>query len=152
MKLTPSLRKEDAKSEWFVVDATNIPLGRLASEVASRLKGKHKTSFTPHVDGGDNIIIINAEKVRLTGRKAVQEKFFWHTGHPGGIKEISMEHELAGNFPGRVVERGVQRMLPKTKLGRQMFKKLHVYAGDAHPHAAQKPAQLDVAALVAKSN
>lgn len=150
MRMTDSLKPADSQKGWFVVDATDIPLGRLASVVATRLKGKHKPSFTPHVDNGDNIVIVNAEKIRLTGRKVVQEEFFWHTGYPGGIKSKTFEDELRGEHPQRLVERAVKRMMPKTKLGRQMLTKLHVYAGGEHPHTAQKPAELNVAEIVAK--
>lgn len=151
MRMTESLKPTEAKKEWFVVDATDVPLGRLASIVATRLKGKHKPSFTPHVDGGDNIIIVNAEKIRLTGRKIVQNEFFWHTGYPGGIKSKTFEDELRGNQPQRLVERAVKRMMPKTKLGSAMLTKLHVYAGGEHPHQAQTPAELNVAQIVAKN-
>ena len=152
MKLTPSQNPRDVKREWFVVDATDVPLGRLASEVAARLKGKHKPSFTPHVDGGDNIIVINAEKVRLTGRKMTTLTHHWHTGHPGGLKSINAQTELDGKHPERVVERAVERMMPKSKLGNAMYKKLYVYAGSEHKHEAQKPQALNVAEIVAKKN
>lgn len=150
MRLTDSVKPAEAKNDWFVVDATDLPLGRLSSEIAKRLKGKHKPCFTPHVDCGDNIIVINAEKVRLTGNKLNDLVFHWHTGFVGSVKSITAGEELAGRFPERVVQRGVKRMMPKTKLGRHMFGKLHVYAGTEHPHTAQKPSTLDVAALIAK--
>lgn len=152
MQLTASQNHRDVKREWFVVDATDVPLGRLASEIARRLKGKHKPTFTAHVDGGDNVVVINAEKIRLTGRKMTTLTHHWHTGHPGGLKSITAETELSGEHPERIVERAVERMMPKTKLGRTMYKKLHVYAGTEHPHEAQKPQTLDVAAIVAKKN
>lgn len=142
MLLTNSLKTADVKREWFVVDATDVPLGRLSSEIAIRLKGKHKPNFTPHVDNGDNIVVINAEKIRLTGFKAQNNQFFWHTGFPGGIKSITMGAELAGKHPERIVQRAVKRMMPKTKLGRAMFTKLHVYAGSEHPHTAQQPQEI----------
>lgn len=150
MNLTVSQKPADVTRGWFVVDATDLPLGRLASAIAIRLKGKHKPSFTPHVDGGDNIIVINAEKVRLTGRKLTTLTHYWHTGFPGGIKSVNAATELEGQHPERLVERAVKRMMPKTKLGNQMFGKLHVYAGTEHPHAAQQPQVLDVASIIAK--
>ncbi|MBI1362597.1 MAG: 50S ribosomal protein L13 [Proteobacteria bacterium] len=153
MKMTASAKPTEVTRDWFVVDATDLPLGRLATQIAMRLRGKHKPSFTPHVDTGDNIIVINAEKVRLTGRKMEQEKHFWHTGHPGGIKEVAVRDELQGKYPERVIERAVLRMMPKeSPLARDMMGKLHVYAGSEHPHAAQKPAALDVAALIRKKS
>lgn len=152
MNLTVSQKPTEVTREWFVVDATDLPLGRMASTVAIHLKGKHKASFTAHVDGGDNIIIINADKVRLTGRKMTTLTHHWHTGYPGGLKSINAEAELDGKHPGRVVERAVKRMMPKTKLGNTMFGKLHVYAGADHPHTAQQPKALDVANIIAKKN
>ena len=151
MKLTTSQRTEDAQNNWFVVDATDLPLGRLSSEVALRLRGKHKPSFTPHVDGGDNIIIVNAEKIQLTGRKMTTLTHHWHTGHPGGIRSINAATELAGKHPQRVVERAVERMMPKTKLGRAMYKKLYVYAGEGHPHEGQQPVNLDLKTIIEKN-
>lgn len=152
MQLTMSQKPAEVKRDWFVVDAEGLSLGRLASEVALRLKGKHKPSFTPHVDGGDNIIVINADKVKLTGRKMVTHTHFWHTGFPGGIKSITSGKELEGKHPERVVERAIKRMMPKTKLGRHAYGKLHVYTGTEHPHEAQKPAALDMASILAKKN
>ncbi|PIZ31773.1 MAG: 50S ribosomal protein L13 [Alphaproteobacteria bacterium CG_4_10_14_0_8_um_filter_53_9] len=140
MNITRSLKPADAKPDWYVVDATGIPLGRLSTQIAMRLRGKHKPSFTAHADAGDNIIVINAEKVGLTGYKAQNSKFFYHTGFIGGIKEILMGDELKGKHPERVIERAVKRMLPKeSALARKQFKKLHVYAGETHPHEAQQP-------------
>lgn len=143
MKLTPSLKGKEAKNEWFVVDAENIPLGRLATTVATRLRGKHKANYTPHIDNGDHVIVINAEKVKLTGRKMQNMEFHYHTGFIGGLKTIIAGQELKGKHPERVIERAVERMLPKdSPLARDMFKKLHVYAGANHPHAAQTPKAL----------
>lgn len=143
MKITRSLKGSEAVNEWYVVDATDIPLGRLCTTIATRLRGKHKPSYTPHVDGGDHIVVINAEKVKLTGHKAQNMTFHYHTGFIGGIKSIIAGQELAGKHPERVIERGVQRMLPKeSPLARAMFKKLHVYAGGNHPHAGQSPKEL----------
>ena len=150
MKMTVSQRTEDAVNGWFVVDATDLPLGRLSSEIALRLRGKHKPSFTPHVDGGDNIIVVNAEKIRLTGRKMTTLTHHWHTGYPGGIRSINAATELAGKHPERVVERAVERMMPKTKLGRKMYKKLYVYAGTEHPHEGQQPAALNIKEILEK--
>ncbi|MAI08180.1 MAG: 50S ribosomal protein L13 [Magnetococcales bacterium] len=150
MNLTVSQKPTEVTRDWFVVDATDLPLGRLASVVATHLKGKHKPSFTAHVDGGDNVIIINAEKIRLTGRKMTTLTHHWHTGYVGHLRSINAETELAGDHPERVVERAVKRMMPKTKLGTAMYKKLHVYAGTQHPHEAQKPKALDVAGIIAK--
>lgn len=152
MKMTPSAKATEVKQAWFVVDAAGLPLGRLSSEIAKRLMGKHKPMYTAHVDTGDHIVVINAEKVRLTGKKATQSKFYWHTGHPGGIKDITPAKTLESDHPHRVIERGVQRMLPKNTMGRNMFRKLHVYAGTEHPHAAQQPAALDLGTVIAKKN
>lgn len=144
-------KPHEVEKKWFVVDAEGIALGRLAAVVATRLRGKHKPIFTPHVDCGDNIIVINAEKVRLTGRKRDQDIFYWHTGYPGGIKQRSKGQILDGKHPERVVQKAVERMLPKNTLGRQMFGNLRVYAGTEHPHEAQQPEVLDVAALNPKN-
>lgn len=151
---TYSATPSDITKEWLVVDARDLVVGRLASVVAFRLRGKHKPSFTPHMDCGDNVIIINAEKVALTGRKCDNKhgkKYYWHTGFPGGIKEVTAGKLLAGSFPERVIKKAVQRMLPKGPLGRKQFKNLYVYAGESHPHEAQKPTVLDVAALNRKN-
>lgn len=147
MQITHSIKAADAKHEWYVVDATDIPLGRLATTIALRLRGKHKPNYTPHVDNGDHIVVINAEKVKLTGHKAQNMKFHYHTGFVGGIKTIIAGDELKGKYPERVIQRAVERMLPKdSPLARQMFTKLHVYKGDAHPHAAQQPKPLTLGA------
>ena len=128
---------------WWVVDAAGLPMGRLASEVASRLRGKHKPSFTPFLDCGDHVIVVNADKVVLTGRKLKQKVYRRHSGYPGGLKEISAERMLSEK-PERMVELAIKGMLPKTKLGRVMYRKLKVYQGGEHPHAAQKPQALDL--------
>ena len=140
---TFSAKPETVKRDWFVVDATDKTLGRLASEIASRLRGKHKAEYTPHVDTGDYIIVVNAEKVRVTGRKATDKMYYHHTGFPGGIKSISFD-KLIQKAPQRVIEIAVKGMLPKNPLGRAMFKKLKVYAGPAHAHAAQQPKALEI--------
>lgn len=150
MRLTKSQKPTEVNREWFVVDATDLPLGRLSSEIARRLTGKHKPTYTPHVDGGDNIVVINADKVKLTGRKWVQNIFYWHTGYPGGIKQEVAEQTRDGAHAERLIERGVKRMMPKTKLGNAMFSKLHVYTGSEHPHVAQKPKELDIKSVLAK--
>jgi large subunit ribosomal protein L13 len=129
--------------KWWVVDATNQPLGRLASRVATVLRGKHKAQFTPHVDTGDFVIVINADKVKLTGSKATDKMYYSHSGYPGGIKEISFKH-LIEKHPNQPIEKAVKGMLPKNTLGRKMLSKLKVYAGEQHPHQAQQPATLEL--------
>ena len=129
--------------KWWVVDATNQPLGRLASRVATVLRGKHKAQFTPHVDAGDFVIVINADKVKLTGRKASDKMYYRHSGYPGGIKQISFEH-LVEKHPNQPIEQAVKGMLPKNTLGRKLLSKLKVYAGNQHPHQAQQPATLEL--------
>lgn len=136
-------RQGQIEHAWWVVDAAGVPLGRVASEVASRLRGKHKPSYTPFLDCGDHVIVVNADKVVLTGRKREQKVYRRHSGYPGGLKEISAERMLAEK-PERVVELAVKGMLPKTKLGRVMYRKLKVYQGGEHPHAAQKPQTLEL--------
>lgn len=144
-------KPQEVEKKWVIVDAEGVALGRLAAVVASRLRGKHLPIFTPHVDCGDNVIVINADKVRLTGNKREKSIFYWHTGYPGGIKSRSKGQILDGKYPQRVVEKAVERMLPKNKLGRQMYKNMRVYAGTEHPHEAQKPEVLDVAGMNPKN-
>jgi large subunit ribosomal protein L13 len=127
------------EKDWVVFDAKDVVLGRLASAIAMRLRGKHKPTFTPHVDSGDHVVVVNARHVHLTGKKAEQDMFYWHTGHPGGIKERSKGEILASRFPERVLEKAVERMMAKTKLGAAQMKHLRVYANAEHPHEAQKP-------------
>lgn len=148
---TYSARPQDIHKKWILIDAENIVLGRLASVVAMRLRGKHKPGYTPHMDCGDNIVVVNADKVALTGKKGKQSVFFWHTGHPGGIKERTKGEILAGRFPGRVIEKAVERMLPRGPLARQIMGNLRVYAGTSHPHEAQQPETLDLGALNSKN-
>ncbi|MFT6558316.1 MULTISPECIES: 50S ribosomal protein L13 [Sneathiella] len=148
---TYSAKPTEVEAKWLVIDAEGLVLGRLSSIIANRLRGKHKPMFTPHIDCGDNVIVINAEKIALTGRKLTDKKFYWHTGYPGGIKSRTMEKLLGGAHPERVIEKAVQRMIPKGPLGREQLRKLHVYAGSEHPHAAQKPEALDVAAMNPKN-
>lgn len=138
---TFSAKPETVKREWFVINAEGVTLGRLATEVARRLRGKHKPEFTTHVDTGDYIVIINADKVHVTGRKADDKMYYRHTGFPGGLREMNFR-DLQAHKPGRVIELAVKGMLPRTPLGRQMLKKLKVYAGVEHPHTAQQPQEL----------
>ena len=140
---TYSAKPETVKREWFVVDASDKVLGRLASEIAHRLRGKHKPEYTPHVDTGDYIVVVNAEKIAVTGNKANAKKYYRHTGYPGGIKETSYR-EMIENHPERVIEKAVKGMLPRNKLGRAMFSKLKVYAGENHRHEAQQPKPLEI--------
>ncbi|HBH26892.1 MAG TPA: 50S ribosomal protein L13 [Rhodospirillaceae bacterium] len=145
MKQTRSIRAAEVDKRWLLVDAEGVVLGRLASLIAARLRGKHKPSFTPHVDCGDHIIVVNAGKVKLTGNKAQGDVFHWHTGYPGGIKSRTKGQILAGRHPERVVEKAVQRMLPRGPLGRRVFGNLRVYPGPDHPHVAQQPEMWDIA-------
>lgn len=138
MKTTVSAREQDINREWYVVDAQGQTLGRLATQVASVLRGKHKPFYTPHVDCGDYVIVVNAEKIHVTGQKMVQKKYYRHSGYPGGLKQTTLRDQLQ-KFPERVLEQAVRGMLPKNRLGRKTFKKLKVYAGPDHPHEAQKP-------------
>ena len=148
---TYSARPSDVEARWHVIDADGIVVGRLAAVVARMLRGKHKAMFTPHIDCGDNVIVVNAGKIALTGRKRDQKTYYRHTGYPGGIKSRTAGAILDGAHPERVVEKAVARMLPKGPLGRKQFRKLKVYAGAEHPHHAQQPAPLDLAALNAKN-
>ncbi|MFT5594336.1 MAG: large subunit ribosomal protein L13 [Oceanicoccus sp.] len=140
---TYTAKPETVKREWLIVDAEGATLGRLATEIAARLRGKHKPEYTPHVDTGDYIVVINADKVAVTGAKAQDKMYYRHTGYPGGLREINFT-DLQTRKPGRVVELAVKGMLPKNPLGRAMFTKLKVYAGAEHPHAAQQPKELKV--------
>ena len=148
---TYSAKAAEVEKKWVLIDGTGLVVGRLASIVAMRLRGKHKPTYTPHVDCGDNVIIVNAEKVVLTGRKVQQKVYRHHTGYIGGIKERSARYILEGKFPQRIVEKAVERMLPRGPLGRRQFGNLRVYKGPDHPHAAQQPEPLDVAALNRKN-
>lgn len=148
---TYSAKPADVERAWLVVDAEDLVLGRLASQVAMRLRGKHKPTFTPHIDCGDNVIIINAEKVKLTGNKRANKTYYRHTGWPGGIRSATADEVLTGKHPERVVIKAVERMISRSPLGRQQMRKLHVYAGSEHPHEAQKPEVLDIAAMNSKN-
>ncbi len=148
---TFSQKPAEVVKKWVLIDAENLVLGRLASIVANRLRGKHKATFTPHVDDGDNVIIINAAKVHLTGNKYANKVYYWHTGYAGGIKERTARAILEGRFPERVMQKAVQRMIPEGPLGRQQLRNLRVYAGAEHPHEAQQPVVLDIAAMNSKN-
>ncbi len=148
---TYSAKPSEVERRWWLVDAEDMVLGRLAVVIATRLRGKHKPMYTPNIDCGDHVVVVNAEKVRLTGNKRRDSKFYWHTGYPGGIKSRTVGQILDGNHPDRVLRKAVERMLPKTKMGRQQIRKLQVYTGGEHPHDAQKPEVLDVAALNPKN-
>lgn len=138
---TISAKPHEVQHAWYVVDATDKILGRLATVVASRLRGKHKPEYTPHVDTGDYIIVLNAEKIRVTGNKSTDKQYHHHTGHPGGIKSVSFE-KMRQTHPMRLIELAIKGMLPKNPLGRQMYRKLKIYVGSEHPHAAQQPLSL----------
>ena len=148
---TYSAKPADVEKKWVVIDGTGLVVGRLATIVAMRLRGKHKPTYTPHVDCGDNVIVVNAEKVVLTGRKVQQKVYRHHTGYIGGIKERTAKYILEGKFPQRIVEKAVERMLPRGPLGRRQLGNLRVYKGPEHPHAAQQPETLDVASMNRKN-
>ena len=148
---TRSIKPAEVKKDWVLIDAEGLVLGRLAALVANRLRGKHKPIFTPHVDCGDHVVIVNADKVRVTGAKAEQSVFYWHTGYAGGIKGRTVRERLEGRFPERVIEKAVERMITRGPLGRQQMHNLHVYAGGEHPHAGQTPSKIDIAALNRKN-
>ena len=148
---TYSAKPADIEKKWILIDAENMVVGRLAAIIATRLRGKHLPSYTPHMDCGDNIVVINADKVKFTGKKLSDKKYYRHTGYPGGIKETTPAKVLEGKFPERVVELAVKRMLPRGPLGRKQLGNLKIYAGTEHPHEAQSPEKLDVAAMNAKN-
>ncbi len=148
---TYNAKPSEVEKKWVVIDADGVVLGRLASIISMRLRGKHLPTYTPHVDMGDNVIVVNAEKVKLTGNKLADKRFYWHTGHPGGIKDRTVGQLLSGRFPERVIEKAVERMITRGPLGRQQMKNLRVYAGAAHPHEAQQPVSLDVGAMNPKN-
>ncbi len=148
---TFSATPKDIEKKWILIDADGLVLGRLAAVVATRLRGKHKPTYTPHMDCGDNVIVINADKVALTGRKLTEKKYYRHTGYPGGIKETTPERIFTSKRPEQVVEKAVERMIPRGPLGRAQLRHLRVYAGAEHPHAGQRPEVLDVAAMNPKN-
>ena len=141
----------DINKAWFVIDANGLVLGRLAALIAGRLRGKHKPGYTPHMDCGDHVIVVNADKVVLTGNKRSNKTYYWHTGYPGGIKSRTADKILDGAHPERVIIKAVERMIPRGPLGRAAMRNLHVYAGAEHPHDAQQPAVLDIAAMNPKN-
>ncbi|WP_424928540.1 50S ribosomal protein L13 [Amaricoccus tamworthensis] len=148
---TYSAKPADIEKKWVIIDAEGVVLGRLATHVAMRLRGKHKATFTPHMDMGDNVIVINADKVQMTGNKRTDKKYYWHTGHPGGIKHRTAGQILEGAHPERVVMKAVERMLPGGPLSRAQMSNLRVYAGAEHPHEAQSPEVVDVASMNPKN-
>ncbi len=152
LKSTPSLKPAEVTRKWVLIDAENLVLGRLATIIASRLRGKHKPQFTPHVDCGDAVVVINAEKIKVTGNKLEGRLFHYHTGYAGGIKQRSIRQRLESVRPGQVVEKAVERMITRGPLQRAQMKHLYVYAGTEHPHGGQSPAKLDVAALNRKNS
>ncbi len=148
---TYSAKASEIEKKWILIDADGLVLGRMAAEIAKILRGKHKPMFTPHMDCGDNVIVVNAAKVKVTGNKLSQKKFYWHTGYPGGIKERTLGNTLSGRFPERAIVKAVERMITRGPLGRQQMSNLRVYAGAEHPHEAQQPEVLDLAARNAKN-
>lgn len=148
---TYSAKASEIDKGWVVIDAAGLVVGRLAALIATRLRGKHKPTYTPHMDCGDNVVVVNADKVVFTGRKIDQQVYYRHTGYPGGIKEVTARKLLEGRFPERVVEKAVERMLPRGPLGRRQLKNLRVYAGAEHPHEAQQPRALDISSLNRKN-
>lgn len=150
-KMTQSVKPADVEKKWHIIDAEGLVPGRLASIVANLLRGKHKPSYTPHVDCGDHVIIINAGKVKFTGNKHTGKIYYKHTGHPGGIKETTPEKILEGKFPERVIEKAIQRMIPRGPLGRDQMRALHLYNGTEHPHGGNDPQVMDVASMNRKN-
>ncbi|WP_068089169.1 50S ribosomal protein L13 [Polycladidibacter stylochi] len=148
---THSTKVAEVEKKWILIDAEGIVVGRLASFIANRLRGKHKATFTPHIDDGDNVIVINADKVILTGRKYENKKYYWHTGYPGGIKERTARAIIEGRFPERVLEKAVQRMMPGGPLSNRQLSNLRVYASSEHPHEAQSPELVDFKSLNSKN-
>jgi large subunit ribosomal protein L13 len=150
-KQTRSIKPAEVEKKWHLIDAEGLVVGRLAVVIANHLRGKHKPSFTPHVDCGDHVVVINADKVRLTGKKLGDKIYYKHTGYAGGIKEVTAAKVLEGRFPERVLEKAVERMIPRGPLGRDQMRALHLYAGAEHPHAGTQPQPLDVAAMNRKN-
>jgi large subunit ribosomal protein L13 len=151
LKTTVSIKPSEVTKQWLLIDADGLVLGRLASVIANRLRGKHKPQFTPHVDCGDNVVVINAGRVKLTGNKAEQATLYYHTGYPGGIKGRTIRQRLDSAHPERVLEKAVERMITRGPLQRKQMKHLHIYAGATHPHEGQAPQPLDVAAMNTKN-
>ena len=150
-KQTQSAKPAEVEKKWHLIDADDLVVGRLAAIIANHLRGKHKPSYTPHVDCGDHVVVINVDKVKFTGKKANDKVYYKHTGYPGGIKETSPAKVLEGRFPERVLSKAVERMIPRGPLGRAQMKALHLYAGTEHPHDGQSPAVLDVASMNRKN-
>ena len=148
IKQTKSANASNVNKKWLLVDAEDVVLGRLATTVSNLLRGKHKSNYTPHVDCGDNVIIINAEKIKLTGNKLNDKTYYWHTGYPGCIKSRTAKKILEGKFPDRIIRLAVKRMIPKGPLGSQQISNMKVYNGSAHPHDAQAPEKLDISELI----
>ena len=148
IKQTKSANASNVNKKWLLVDAEDVVLGRLATTVSNLLRGKHKSNYTPHVDCGDNVIIINAEKIKLTGNKLNDKTYYWHTGYPGGIKSRTAKKILEGKFPDRIIRLAVKRMIPKGPLGSQQISNMKVYNGSTHPHDAQEPEKLDISELI----
>jgi large subunit ribosomal protein L13 len=151
MKTTKPATPATVEKQWHIIDADGLVVGRLATIIANILRGKHKPSYTPHIDCGDNVIVINAGKVRFTGRKMAQKIYYKHTGYPGGLKEVRAEKIMEGRFPERILEKAVERMVPRGPLGRQQMRNLRLYAGTEHPHDAQNPNVLDVGSMNRKN-
>ena len=151
MKTTASLKPAEVEKKWIVIDAENVVVGRLATFIAMRLRGKHRPDYTPHVDCGDHVVIVNADKVRFTGRKLEQKIYYKHTGYAGGLKEVTAGKILEGKFPERILEKAVERMIPRGPLGRDQMRALHLYNGTEHPHGGQDPQVLDVASMNRKN-
>ncbi len=150
-KVTKSVRPQDVQKDWLIIDADGLVVGRVASIIANILRGKHKPSYTPHVDCGDHVVVINADKVKFTGKKLADKVYHRHTGYAGGIKSITAAKILEGRFPERVLEKAVERMVPRGPLGRAQMRALHVYAGTEHPHDGQQPKALDIASMNRKN-
>ncbi|MDA0787472.1 MAG: 50S ribosomal protein L13 [Proteobacteria bacterium] len=148
---TYSAKPSEVEAKWWIIDAEGVVLGRMAAIIATRLRGKHKPMYTPNIDCGDHVVVINADKVRLTGNKREDKMYYWHTGYPGGIKSRTAEKYLDSPQSDVVVRKAIERMLPKTKMGREQYRKLKVYAGAEHPHEAQQPQPLDLASMNAKN-
>ena len=152
VQTTYNAKPADIQKKWLLIDATDLVLGRLSTIVAKILRGKHKAIFTPNIDCGDYVIIINAEKIHLTGKKLAEKQYYWHTGYPGGIKSRTAEKIMEGKFPESILQSAIERMIGRTPLGRDQLRKLHIYKGSEHPHTAQQPEAFDVAALSPKNS
>ena len=151
MKTTKSAKPAEVEKKWHLIDADGLVVGRVATIIANILRGKHKPSYTPHVDCGDQVVVVNAEKIRFTGRKLEQKVYYKHTGYAGGIKSVTAGKVLEGRFPERVLEKAIERMIPRGPLGRMQMSNLHVYAGAEHPHEAQTPEKVDIASMNRKN-